>query len=277
MSKKISVIIPSHKPQAYIYECLNSIFNQTMDHSNFEVLIILNGCNYPYYDEINTFVNKRKPSLLEVNLLQTDTPGVSNARNIGLQEMNGNYVCFLDDDDYLSNGFLEDAYDKISDNTVLLSNYIEFSNQSETNGLKYSSMNLTSVFYKYRYKSTHSLFLLRTYFSSPWAKIIPISLFNRMKFDINLSNGEDTLLMTQISKYIDKIDFLDESSIYYRRLRPESLTSKTKDYKYYFDYNSYQIRKYIPLLIDKKYDKLFVLSRIFGAIYAMFINLKLKK
>lgn len=78
---KISIIIPTYKPDYYIWECLDSIKEQTLDKELFEVLIILNGEKEPYYNNILNYI--RKNDLLNFKIVYTEKPGVSNARNIG--------------------------------------------------------------------------------------------------------------------------------------------------------------------------------------------------
>ena len=50
---KISVILPSYKPQEYIWKCLDSLTSQTMDVNEYEIVIVLNGCNEPYYKTVS--------------------------------------------------------------------------------------------------------------------------------------------------------------------------------------------------------------------------------
>ena len=103
----ISVIIPSFKPQEYLYTCLKSLEQQVFEKSDFEVVVVLNGCKEPFYSRIRSFIQK---SMLNVNLIQTDEAGVSNARNIALDCVKGKYVTFLDDDDLIEPTFLECGY-----------------------------------------------------------------------------------------------------------------------------------------------------------------------
>ena len=49
---KISVIVPTYKPQAYLWKCLDSIYNQTFPKKDYELLLVLNGCNEPYHTQI---------------------------------------------------------------------------------------------------------------------------------------------------------------------------------------------------------------------------------
>ena len=54
---KISVIIPTYKPKAYLWECLNSLCNQSFHFEDYEIIIVLNGCKEPYDSQINEFIH----------------------------------------------------------------------------------------------------------------------------------------------------------------------------------------------------------------------------
>ena len=98
---KISVIVPTFKPQAYLWECLNSLVAQTFAKDDFEVLLVLNGCLEPYKSERESYLAKNKDKI-NIRFISTETPGVSNARNIALDNAKGEYIAFFDDDDYVS-------------------------------------------------------------------------------------------------------------------------------------------------------------------------------
>ena len=52
---KISVIIPSYKPQEYLWQCLDSLCSQTFPKEDFELILVLNGCKEPYYEQIKAY------------------------------------------------------------------------------------------------------------------------------------------------------------------------------------------------------------------------------
>ena len=104
---KLSVIIPTYCPKDYIWECLGSIAQQTLSPEMFEVFLVLNGCDEPYRTQIQLYIDGNM-SHLNVHFLQTDQGGVSNARNIALDNAKGEYITFIDDDDYLSPTCLEE-------------------------------------------------------------------------------------------------------------------------------------------------------------------------
>ncbi len=89
---KISVIVPTYKPQAYLWECLDSIHNQTFPKTEFELVLVLNGCCDPYNEQIKDWIKAH--SDLQIQYFQTDERGVSNARNIGLNAARGG-ICVL--------------------------------------------------------------------------------------------------------------------------------------------------------------------------------------
>ena len=84
---KISVIVPSYKPQAYLWECLDSIYAQSFPKTEYELVLVLNGCNEPYHTQIKEWLTEHAD--LQAQCIQTDVPGVSNARNIGMKAARG--------------------------------------------------------------------------------------------------------------------------------------------------------------------------------------------
>ena len=102
---EVSVIIPVYKPESFLWECLSTLDRQTLDHSRFEVLLILNGPREPYMSQIEDFL-KEHPSLL-CRLIYSEKNAVSLARNIGMDEAEGEYICFLDGDDLVTDNYLQ--------------------------------------------------------------------------------------------------------------------------------------------------------------------------
>ena len=103
---KISVIIPTYKPQDYLWECLDSLLIQTFPKEDFEIILVLNGCIEPYKSKIEQYIVDKMQGV-NVNFIHTEVGGVSNARNIALDQTRGEFITFLDDDDYFSKTTLE--------------------------------------------------------------------------------------------------------------------------------------------------------------------------
>ena len=106
MNIDVSIIIPVYNMEKYIEECLDSVFNQT--YKNIEVIIINDGSTDNSKDIIKKFILKYKNIIYIEQLNQ----GLSMARNNALDYVNGEYVLFLDSDDYLEKDCIELIYKK---------------------------------------------------------------------------------------------------------------------------------------------------------------------
>ena len=225
---KISIIIPSYKPKSYIYECLDSLVEQTLSKELWEVVLVINGCNEPYYSNL---LNKYSSSLPNLTMIQVDTAGVSNARNIGIINSTGEYITFIDDDDFVSNNFLEELYSKAHCDGITISNILTFLDRK--GDYNFEEFNRTKTFLLLRDKEQVNIYDARKLLNGPWIKLIPKSVIRNSKFDVRLKNGEDAVFMFEISKNIKDINFTDPSAVYYIRQRSESASSKKLPLSYW--------------------------------------------
>ena len=92
---KISVIVPVYKAEAYLHRCVDSILAQTFQ--DFEVLLIDDGSPDRSGEICDEYARKDK----RVRVFHKENGGVSSARNMGLDNARGEYVCFVDSDDWL--------------------------------------------------------------------------------------------------------------------------------------------------------------------------------
>lgn len=216
----ISVIIPSYKPEAYIRECLSSLREQDLQPDQFEILVVLNGCCEPYFSDLSEFC---KHGLKDNNLklIQTDTGGVSNARNIGLDNARGEYVCFIDDDDLVSPDYLKELHRLAKKgNCVAIANSRSF---SDSIGECWPNAH-ARIFSKFGEGTLVPVLNARTYMSVVWGKMIPRVFIADRRFDTSFKNNEDSLFMFSISDCIQRFCVANPSVIYYRRVRNQSLT-----------------------------------------------------
>lgn len=222
---KISVIIPTFKPQKYLYECLLSLKNQTLDKSLFEIVLVLNGCREPYYTEIQDFL-RSSFSDIKVKYLQTDIPGVSHARNFALDVADGDFITFLDDDDSLSPTCLEEMLNMAGYDTV-----VECYPYSYIDGCIQSQIpdSLSDAYDECVQNSYFSLeSLARKFFSGPCMKLFHRSILEGRKYDERFKNGEDSIYMFLISDRIKNVIFTSKEAIYYRRYRKGSAISSSR-------------------------------------------------
>lgn len=218
----ISVIIPSFKPQEYLYTCLKSLEQQVFEKSDFEVVVVLNGCKEPFYSRIRSFIQK---SMLNVNLIQTDEAGVSNARNIALDCVKGKYVTFLDDDDWISPSYLSELYDLAETGCIPLSNIVAFEDQTDKKLPYY----ITDVFNRCHMNSRdYGILQIRSFMSVPCCKMIRRDIIGKRRFNKRFKNGEDSLFMFLLSDQMIRFRFTSPNAIYYRRVRSNSAVTRRK-------------------------------------------------
>lgn len=211
----IDVIIPTYKPGAYLVETLQSIQKQKIPFNKFKVTIVLNGPKEPYYTDIKVFLSQFS---FNYSFIYTEKKGVSNARNLALEKTSTPYVLFLDDDDLLSENYLEELLSNASNDGVVTSNVFGFEESQDVLVEDYLS-------FKHKFKS-RSLIKYRKYLSNSCSKLIPRQLIGINRFNLKLDKSEDALFMFEISKNIKNINSTSIDVIYYRRLRPNSASRK---------------------------------------------------
>lgn len=112
---RLSIIIPVYNVEAYIEECLESVYNQDIE--DFEVLCIDDKGNDNSIQIIKEFIKKNNINNLRI-IHQTKNKGLSEARNTGINHATGKYICFLDSDDKLEKGGLEKLLIKAETNDL---------------------------------------------------------------------------------------------------------------------------------------------------------------
>lgn len=265
----ISVIVPTYKPQAYIWDCLNSLANQTLGKEKYEVIIILNGCNEPYSSEIITYIEEHKQ--VHWVFQQTDTPGVSNARNMAINIATGDYITFVDDDDYLSKECLELLLEYVGADTISICNPWMFNNGTPEQRLK---NHLNDVYNNNPHLTELPYLVAKSYFSGPCMKLFPSNYIKGSYFEKDFKNGEDTLYMFLISKRFKYITFTPEDAIYYRRYRIGSAMTTRRSYWVNSKNNIKEMITYIKYYFSSptSYNFQLFVSRCLGCLYCAVLN-----
>lgn len=258
----VSVIVPTYKPGSYLFESLESLYKQTLAKNMFEVILVLNGCNEPYKSEIKKWLEEHQK--LFVNFVHTTQGGVSNARNIALDCSNGEYITFLDDDDYVSPTYLEELLSKADKDTVSLCYPLSFIDGTT----RYEPYYITNDYYKYSGKGKVLFYKPRRFFAGPVYKLIHRDIIANRRFDIRFKNGEDSLFMFLISDKIKYVDFTSVNAIYYRRVRQHSASSNESDLWFTLKNRKKMIIEYSKIYFNnrKEYKFTFYWNMIFSSI-----------
>lgn len=222
----ISVILPTYKPGDYILDCLASLSRQDCPKNLFEVIIVLNGEKDPYYEFIQDAL-KKTGDLLDVKLLYTLEKGVSNARSYGLDQSTGEYITFLDDDDFLSQNYLSGLYETmLNQNEEARNSTLVCSNLKTFDGKSYGEDYIGKAFKKCS-SGGYSIVKYRQFLSGIAGKLIPKQVISKIRFKNEFSIGEDSIFLFELSKNIGKMVLTEKDVYYVRRIREGSaITSK---------------------------------------------------
>lgn len=109
-NKKISIIIPVYNVEMYLEKCMQSILNQT--YSNLEIILINDGSK----DASGEICEKIAKKDNRVCVIHKENGGASSARNKGLEVATGDYIGFVDADDYITKDMYQYLYDLLTDN-----------------------------------------------------------------------------------------------------------------------------------------------------------------
>lgn len=104
---KVSVIVPVYNVEQYIEKCIQSLVNQTLE--DIEIIVVNDGTKDNSEDII---INYQKQFPQKIKYLKKENGGLSSARNFGISNATGDYICFLDSDDYVETNIYETMYNE---------------------------------------------------------------------------------------------------------------------------------------------------------------------
>ncbi len=216
MATEITIVIPAYNSASYLHDTISSVIQQTL--TEWELIIVNDGSNDNTEEIVKEFLGNPR-----IRLINQANKGVSAARNKGIDEAKGNYIGFLDADDYLMPNNLQAKFDILSKNKL-----IDFAYSDVI--LCDSKLNEINIHKGIETENLYQEALL-------WRKeVIPTlpsniigkaSLFkDRIRFDENLSNCADRYMKIQLS--IDAIGaYLPEALVKYRDT-PGSMSKKVE-------------------------------------------------
>ena len=223
----VSVIIPVYNVEAYLSECLQSVFDQ--DYLEKEIIIINDGSEDSSESIIKYFIQKYRTS--NIIYIKTANHGQSEARNLGLQYATGEFVLFMDSDDYLKKHALRtciEAIEKYKVDMVLFSasvlrdgdveSYISYSYYKRTQSVLNLALKTQHLFEKMVFNNN--------FIASPCMFFYKKEKFRSIKFFPGII-FEDNLFTTQILLHSTELYAVCiPDSLYVRRLRDGSTTTK---------------------------------------------------
>lgn len=214
MKKKpeISIIIPVYGVEKYIVKCIESIKQQTF--TDFEVILVNDGTK----DDSVAVAENGIAGDKRFIILNKENGGQGSARNLGLDKARGNYIAFIDSDDYVEPRFLQAMYEKVTEeNADVCTCDVHYVDEQENIVRAFRNAPRT-------YKQENDYLMAKWYISNfMWDKLFKKHVFNGYRFDTSLRTNEDVYLLFEMI-YEKRIVSVDE--FLYNYLQRSAATSK---------------------------------------------------
>ncbi len=221
MTEKITVIVPVYNVENYLNKCLDSIITQT--YKNIEIIVVNDGSTDNSGEICQEYAQKDN----RIVYIEQGNAGLSAARNTSLDNMSGDYVTFVDSDDWIEQDYLETLYKKIVEYQadIAVGNYYSF---NESEGMFYFHILGDSCYEKVYdnvsiFENLYESHEMKSFaLISAWGKLYKVGLFEQLRFDIG-KLGEDGYLNQKIYLLAEKIVYIHKG-IYSYRIRNNSLS-----------------------------------------------------
>lgn len=234
MDSLISIIVPVYNTENYLEKCLYSLVNQT--YKNIEIIIIDDGSPDNSMNIIQKFVLADN----RVKVISQKNQGLSGAKNTGMNNANGDYIMFIDSDDWIEIDTCEkaiNASEKYNADVVFWSYIKEFSNSQKDNYLFdkteiiWSEKNINQL-------SRRMVGLVGDELANPqsidnlvtaWGKLYKKSVIGDVRFtDTKIIGTEDALFNIEVFLGINSAVYIPDLLSHYRKDNESSLTHNYK-------------------------------------------------
>lgn len=110
MKKVISIVVPVYNVEQYVEKCLTSIINQDIPHESYEIIVVNDGSKDNSLKIVENFAKKNQ----NIRVISQPNKGLSGARNTGIQYAVGDYIWFVDSDDWIKENCLKNVVETCS-------------------------------------------------------------------------------------------------------------------------------------------------------------------
>lgn len=119
---KLSLVIPMYNVELYIEKCLNSCINQDLSSNEYEIIIVNDGSKDTSLSRAEAIARKHN----NIKIISQENGGLSSARNTGLKNAKGEYIWFIDSDDWIEPNVLKNLYQIASHNNLDILRFLEY-------------------------------------------------------------------------------------------------------------------------------------------------------
>jgi len=216
---KVSVIVPVYNVGSYIYQCINSIINQT--YSNIEIIIVIDGST----DDSSLICHSLAKNDPRIKVIEQKNSGLVSARKKGLEESSGNYILNVDGDDWIDPNCVEILVNQVKINSVdivVASYFREF-----IGNLEVIHQNIKPGVYRleeYSNKIYPELISMKKLFKHgistfSWGKLFKRDILNNIQMAVpnEITIGEDTVVTYPAITASNSISIIKDPLYFYRQ------------------------------------------------------------
>ncbi|MDR0967921.1 MAG: glycosyltransferase [Rickettsiales bacterium] len=239
---KVSVIIPVYNAEKFLRKCLESVLNQTF--SDIEIICVNDGSTDKSLEILQSYKDKR------IKILDKKNAGVSAARNDGLSAATGEYIHFIDADDWIDDDYYETLLAGARAD-IIASGFV--SNTKFTNGIKYTRNHIVKTL---SWKLWVSGAMSKSYV---WRYLFrrKFLIKNKLKFRTDLISQEDTLFVLNAMALSDKLVIRRGAKYHYIMNTNSALNARDPEHQKKMD-KHYQIGRKFRKDFAKKHNVLWV-------------------
>lgn len=212
---KVSVIVPVYNVEKYLKQCLDSIVNQT--YKNLEIIIVNDGTKDNSMKIVEEYLQDKR-----IKVINKENGGLSSARNRGIEEATGEYISFVDSDDYIDlNLYNTIVSEMLSREEIYIFNYNRY--KEKINYLESNVLNLKKM------KKIPQNLLFRTINGECWNKVYKTSFIreNNLKFPEGMIY-EDMFWEIDTLHFVKRVKLIDFTGYTYRCDREGSIINTFK-------------------------------------------------
>lgn len=217
----ISVIIPIYNVECYLKTCIDSIVNQT--YSNLEIILVDDGSPDKCPEICDEYAKKDN----RVKVIHQENGGLAHARNVGIANSNGEYLTFVDSDDYVSDDYVESLYKGLieSDADISVASLIVFK-ESSLSCVTHKREPFVEVKKNDYFKEYASIKAEKSMpFITAWNKLYKKELFDGIKYPKG-KLYEDAFTTYKLIERARKVVY-STTKLYYYRLNPQSILGQS--------------------------------------------------
>ncbi len=220
---KVSVIIPVYNVEPYLRECLDSVVNQTLQ--DIEIICVDDGST----DGSLAILEEYERKDTRIKVITQKNAGAGVARNIGMDMSSGEYLYFLDSDDFLVETFLETVIEKAAylKADIIVFDYYRMDNATKEleyrNGLNRKQFPVQKDWFNYKDVPEN---ILRIVNPTPWNKVYETKYIKNTKLKyLALSSTNDITFASLSVAMAEKIGYVPKAFLYYRINLKSSITA----------------------------------------------------